>query len=299
MAQYDAMMKHILDRFSHEFAALGLDIPDIEILEKLNTEQPTVRMHHNDVTFKIRLPDEEAILHIEVQTDDSRAKPMPLRVLAYASFLVLQHEKHVYSIVLYLRPPAGRDDPGHFGYKRDETFGLNIKYKVIRLYALDGEAVLDTQAIGLLPFTPLMVPPAGMPAEAWVRKCVEATQAAPVDETTRATLLFAMSVFGSFVHPEELFMGLITEESMQTSPFYERLRQRHLQEGIEQGIEQGAREYAIENTLAVLTARFPQSDVNAVRLALEAMPNLEHLKQLNLVASLAPSFEAFLRALAA
>jgi len=293
------MMKHILDRFPHEFAALGLNIPDIEILEKLNTEQPTVKMHHNDVTFKIRFPGEEAILHIEVQTDDSRAKPMPLRVLAYASFLVLQHEKHVYSIVLYLPPPAGRDDPGHFGYKRGEAFGLNIKYKVIRLYALDGEAVLDTQEIRLLPFTPLMVQPAGMPAEAWVRKCVEATQAAPVDETTRATLLFAMSVFGSFVHPEELFTNLIKEEAIQTSPFYEHLRQRPLQEGIEQGIEQGAREYAIENTFAVLMARFPQSDVNAVKLALETVPNLGRLKQLNLTASLTPTFEASLRALEA
>jgi len=293
------MMKHILDRFPHEFAALGLDIPDIEILEKLNTEQPTVKRHHNDVTFKIRFPGEEAILHIEVQTYDSRAKPMPLRVLAYASFLVLQHEKHVYSIVLYLRLPAGREDPGHFGYKRGEAFGLNIKYKVIRLYALDGEAVLDTQAIRLLPFTPLMVPPAGMPAEAWGRKCVEATQAALVDETTRATLLFAMSVFGSFVHPEELFTNLIKEEAMQTSPFYEHLRQRHLQEGIEQGIEQGAREDTIENTLAVLMARFPQSDVDAVKLALETVPNLGRLKQLNLTVSLTPTFEAFLRSLEA
>lgn len=84
---------------------------------------------------------------------------------------------------------------------------------------------------------------------------------------------------------------------MQISPFYQRLRQRHLQEGIEQGIEQGARQNAIENTLAVLMARFPQGDVNAVKLALEAMPNLERLKELNLTASLAPSFEAFLRSL--
>jgi len=291
MAQYDTIVKYLMDLFPYEYAVLALDIPDLEVIEKLNTEQPTVEMHHNDVTFKIRLPDGEVILHIEAQTDDSRAKPMPLRVLAYASFLLLQHEMPVYSIVLYLPPPAGRDDPGHFGYKRGEAFGLNIKYKVIRLYALDGGsrfgyAGLDTQTIGLLPFTPLMVPPAGMPAEAWGRKCVEATQAAPADETTRATLLFAMSVFGSFVHPEELFTNLIKEEAMQTSPFYEHLRQRPLQEGIEQGIEQGAREYAIENTFAVLMARFPQSYVNAVKLALETVPNLGRLKQLNLTVSL-------------
>ena len=102
MAQYDTIVKHIVDRFAHEFAVLGLGVPDLEILETLNTEQPTLKMHHNDVTLKIQLPEEEAILHIEAQTDDSRDKPMPLRVLAYASFLMLQHEMPVYSIVLYL-----------------------------------------------------------------------------------------------------------------------------------------------------------------------------------------------------
>ncbi len=78
---------------------------------------------------------------------------------------------------------------------------------------------------------------------------------------------------------------------MQPSPFYERLRQRYLQEGM--------RKYAIENTLAVLNARFPHHDVNAVKIALEAMQNFERLKQLNLNASLTPDFEAFLRALEA
>lgn len=291
MAQYDTIVKYIVDQFAHEFAVLGLDTPDLKVLETLNTEQPTLKMHHNDVTLKIRLPEEEAILHIEAQTDDSRDKPMPLRVLAYASFLMLQHEIPVYSIVLYFRPPAGRDDPGYFICKRGTKFGVEIRYRVVRLYTLDGEFVLDANAIGLLPFTPLMNPPRGMPAEDWVRKCVDAAQAAPIDETTRATLLFAMSIFGSFVHSDEFFKRLITEETMQQSPFYEQLRQRHFQEGI----EQGARENAIENTIAVLNARFPHDDVNAVKIALEAMQNLERLKQLNLNASLAPSFEAFFR----
>lgn len=69
------------------------------------------------------------------------------------------------------------------------------------------------------------------------------------------------------------------------------------QQGIEQGRQQGTREYAIESTIAVLNARFPNADVNTVKIALEAMQNLERLKELNLKASLTPSFEDFLRAL--
>lgn len=62
---------------------------------------------------------------------------------------------------------------------------------------------------------------------------------------------------------------------------------------LERGIEQGARETTIENTLSVLTARFPDADVNALKPMLEAIANLSRLKQLNLNASLARSFQAF------
>ena len=155
MAQYDILVKHIIDLFAHEFVCLALDTPEVEILGRLTTEQPTLKMHHNDVTLKVQL---------------------------------------------------------HGG----------------------GTAILH-------------------------------------------------------------------EEIMQESPFYESLRQRHLQEGIEQGIEQGiergARAHAIENTLAVLNARFPGSDVDRVKAILEGVGDLERLKELNLNASLVPSFEVFLRGL--
>ena len=62
---------------------------------------------------------------------------------------------------------------------------------------------------------------------------------------------------------------------------------------LERGIEQGARETTIENTLAVLTERFPHADVNALKPTLEAVADLNRLKQLNLNASLVPSFQAF------
>ncbi len=76
---------------------------------------------------------------------------------------------------------------------------------------------------------------------------------------------------------------------MQESPFYEHVMQR----GIEQGIEQGARQMSIDNTLATLEARFPEADVNTVKPKLEAIADLEQLKQANLYASLAPSFQDF------
>ena len=229
-----------------------MNTSEVEVGDRLGTDQATVRMHHSDMTFHVRLADEEAILHIEAQTDDPTHRPMPLRMLAYSSFLSLEHQKNVYSTVLYFRPPAGRRDLGIYEYGNLQRGGGGFKYNVIRVYDLAGEAFLDADAIGLLPFTALMKPPADTPAEAWVERCIQTTQQASVDKETRGTLLFALSLFGSLVHPPELFQNPISEAIMKESPFYESVVQR----SIEQGIEQGATNAKREAVLKLLEHRF-------------------------------------------
>ena len=243
MANYDELFKHITGKFPRPLAALALKTPYVEVGKPLNTEHITVRMHHSDMTFHISLPDEKAILHIEAQTDDSTHKPMPLRMLAYSSLLSLEHEKNVYSTVLYFRPPAGQRDPGFYRYGNAERGGGWFQYNVIRVYELEGERFLDSEDIGLLPFTALMEPPADMTPQAWVEKCIETTQAADVDSEMQGTLLFALSVFGSLVHPSEFFQDPLLEAIMQKSPFYEHVIQRGIEQGIEQGIAAAYRQW--------------------------------------------------------
>lgn len=72
---------------------------------------------------------------------------------------------------------------------------------------------------------------------------------------------------------------------MQESPFYELVIQR--------GIEQGARQMSIESTLATLNQRFPDADVDALKPILETIDDLNRLRELNLNASIAESFNAF------
>ena len=62
---------------------------------------------------------------------------------------------------------------------------------------------------------------------------------------------------------------------------------------IKQGIEQGARRTSIESTHAILNTRFPDADVDTLTPALEAIEDLNRLKQLNLEASVVESFSAF------
>ena len=58
-------------------------------------------------------------------------------------------------------------------------------------------------------------------------------------------------------------------------------------------IEQGAREMSIESTLRILTGRFPSTDVSLVESRLEAIEDLDRLRELNFNASIARSFHAF------
>ena len=59
------------------------------------------------------------------------------------------------------------------------------------------------------------------------------------------------------------------------------------------GIEQGSRRTSIESTLAILNTRFADANIDTLTSALEAIEDLNRLKQLNLEASLVESFRAF------
>ena len=117
MAQhYDNAAKYVMLEYSQEFAEFMVGHSDITVLERLETEEPTIKTHQNDSTLKVQLPNETAILHTEVQADNSR-KPMWSRVAGYNGFLIHLHEMRVYSNVLYLHPKAGRNDKGYYAYK--------------------------------------------------------------------------------------------------------------------------------------------------------------------------------------
>jgi len=190
----------------------------------------------------------------------------------------------VYSNVIYFHPDAGRDDTGQYEYQWN-GYTYTLHYKVIRLIEIEGQAILETQTPGTLPFTPLMQPPTGMDPERWVQECVDVTQASPVDQQTQADLLHGISVFGGIVYNAELLERLIPEELMQESKTYQRQ------------MERAARETTIENTLALLEDQFQPETVSALTPALRNINDLQKLKQLLRAAARVQNIEAFARML--
>lgn len=157
---------------------------------------------------------------------------------------------------------------------------------------IEGQAILEAQMLGLLPFTPLMKPPGEMTLDRWGQQCIDATIATPIDLPTKGTLLYGLSLFGSLVHDPCLFEQ-IPEELMQESPFFQRQREKF----IAQGITQGAKEATLKNLLAVLNAKFHAEAVRALTPALQNIDDLQRLEQLHLTAVNAKSLEAFVETL--
>ena len=281
MAQdYDNMGKSLWRDHADDLSRFVLGAENVEVLEDLDTEQQTPIARQTDITKRIRVSGYEAILHVELQLRDSTRQPMWARNAQYQGYLVGEHQIPVYSNVIYFHPTAGRNDTGGYEYSWN-GYAYTLHYKVIRLIEIEGQAILEMQAPGLLPLAPLMKPPVGMTLERWVQECVDTTMAAPVDQWRQADLLYGIYLFGGVVFNSELLDRLIPEELMQESKTYQRQRERII------------RENTIENTLALLADQFQPETVSALTPAIRNVNDLQKLKQLLLAAAKVRNIEDF------
>ena len=286
MAEFDTIAKHLIHTYPTDFARFALQRDDIEVVEVLDTEQPTVR--RTDSLLRVRVDSEEALVHHEFQTTDSTDPPMPRRMAGYIGYLIERYGLPTYSSVLYLRPDAGRNDPGYYLQERP-GFRVLVQYQVIRLSELDGQRMLDAGHSGLIPFAPLMQQPAGVEAEEWLRQCVNRAQAVPMDETLKANYLADLAILSGLVYNLETIMTIIAEETMYESAVV----QYFTEKGIEQGIEQGSRERAVEYLLDVLEIRFGLAASAPLAARIGAIKDVQRLRQLFRAAIQVPSLEAF------
>ena len=328
MTQYDDAAKYHLLQNADTLLPYLQDAPNLKVLRRLDTEQPTLKTRQADSTWETSIDGEESISHVEVQTHNSPV-PMPFRVAGYHGFLIAEHQKPVYSTVIYLHANAGRNDPGGYGYDWHGEPCYLLTYRVLRLIEVEGAAILELQSPGLMPFTPLMRPPDGMSAERWLKECIEATASLPVNVAHRHDLLALLSIFGKLGYDESLIMASVKEEMVYESLVFQRYAKRYaenyaeaalkpaveearaqafeqgleqgrdqwLEQGRNQGLEQGRNQGALEMLLGLLETRFHPAAVRNLMPLLETIDDVERLKQLAPVAASAESLETFLEAL--
>ena len=217
---------------------------------------------------------------------------MPLRMIGYIGRGIEQHDRPIYSNVIYLRPDAGRNDPGCYVQERP-GYRVLVQYKVIRLIEIDGQRILAAGPSGLLPFAPLMQPPAGMDAEGWLRQCVNRAQQVPMDEGRKANYLADLAMLSGLVYNLETIMTIIEEETMYESSVVQYFTEKGIEQGIKQGIERGGREGTLEALLEVLEIRFGLAASDPLAVRIEETDDVQRLKQWHRAAIQVPSLEAF------
>ncbi len=105
MAEYDTISKHLIQTYPDDFIRFTLGRADIEVLEVLETEQPTVESRRADSLILVRIEGEDALIHCEFQTADSTDVPMSRRMAGYIGRAI---ERYGLPIFSFVNLPASR-----------------------------------------------------------------------------------------------------------------------------------------------------------------------------------------------
>ncbi len=284
MAEFDIVSKQLVKDYPTDFVRFTSEQEDIEVIEVIDTEQPIVESRLMDSLIKVRINGEEALVHNEFQTGDSTNPSMPRRMAGYIGRAIETYGLPIYSNVIYLRPEAGQRDARQYVQEKD-GYRIVIQYKVIRLIEIEGQAVIEQELWGLLPFAPLMKPPQGMVAAQWLRRCVQTADTLPLDSSNKSKFFTDIAILSGLIHDSQTITTIISEETMYESSIVQHFTER--------GIQQGQRQQSIEYVLDVLEIRFHPSAVETLKPVIETIEDLQHLKQLFRSAVQAPNLDEF------
>ena len=288
MAEFDTISKHLIQKYPDDFAGFTLGREDVEVLAVIDTEQYTVEARQTDSLIRVRIDGEEVLIHNEFQTTDSTNPPMPHRMAGYIGHAIRQHGLPIYSNVIYLRPNAGRRDPGHY-IQEHLHYEITIRYRVIRLIEIEGQPILSGGHSGLIPFTPLMKPPEGMASDMWLHECIHTARTRSIDRSYRADYLAGMVALSELVYASETISDIILKEGIMDI-----LRESSLFQSLtQQSREEGGRDRAIADILDVLEIRFDLRATDPLSARISAIEDLQRLKQVLRSAVQVSSLEAF------
>ena len=287
MVSFDSASKRVVQQHPRDFVAFAFNLRGIRPdefthVELITPELPAVDMRQADVLLKVNLRGTDVLVHFEIQTTDSFDPPMALRMAGYIIRLIEKYRMDVYSHVIYLRPNAGLRDPGYFAQAIAAQRVL-VEYEVIRLAEVEGQAILDAELPGLLPFTPLMRRPADVSADAWLQQCIEAVDSLSVPH--KLDLLGSLAALASAIYDIATISEMIRRLTMEAIPI------------VEYWGAQAIRDTRREDILKVLEARLHPEVAGAFKPALEAIENVQRLDELVRAAALADSVADFQKVL--
>ena len=238
MGVWDNNSKVLINKSAQDFVHLIL--PGAQYLEDYSGEFYS-EIIKADSLLHILMDDKDRLLHLEIQTYND--KQMDYRLWEYNAEAFRKYKIPVYSIVIYLLEGGNIVKSPY-----TVNFGRGIvthtfEFGVIKLWEISAEEILASGENGLLPFLPFMKN--GIESEV-VEKTI---QALTVDRDEHNTSLLQLwKIFLGLVVKDEEKMAMIErrlsmlEEFIQSSPEYQRIKLRGLEEGLKEGLTRGVKE---------------------------------------------------------
>ncbi|NEO23751.1 MULTISPECIES: DUF4351 domain-containing protein [unclassified Moorena] len=235
----------------------------------------------SDVIVKASSPEHSEFLilnELQLRYDQN----MPQRMRNYVALAEEKYNLSAYPVLINILPPPTTVTIENC-YDR-EFMGLKARqdYRVINLWEVEAELVLEQPLPPLFPFVPILF---GGGSESKLRSAVQALRA----DQTLNQLEPLLAFFASFVLEIPLIQQIMRWDMtvLRESPWYQEI----LQEGVAQGIEQGIQQERRGSLERILKLRFSEIPVE-ISVRIQAL-TLEQLEELMATALTVNSLDEF------
>jgi predicted transposase YdaD len=226
MMRYDVASKVTVEiaRYSIVELLFGIRPSHVSLIERL--PQESVSLRRSDFPLMVEMEDERFILLLEFQTRWERE--IPLRLLEYMARLKMEYELRVVPAVMLFMPSRVASD-------EYEDEHIRFRFRLLRMWEMDGREVYERGEVRLYPFLPVM-----RGGEDVLREAEEEIYRSDLSVSEKADLLTAMAIFAG-LRSREMAMELVRRrrDIMIQSAAYEIIKEEGIREGIKQGIQQG------------------------------------------------------------
>jgi len=258
-----------------------LDDPNLEAVDVLSADFQWIS-RESDAILRVRSPEHGEFLVLNEIQLHYRAD-MPRRMRAYAGLAEERYKLPVIPVLVNILEPASTKDIPRQYFSTFLGFTARQDYRVINVWEVDAQLVLERALLPLLPFTPAM---RGGATPELLQQALTLLRA----DQTLSELEPLLAFFASFVLDSKLVRKIMRWDMavLRESPWYseiaqegfeeglQRGMQQGMEQGLEKGIEEGRRDVAVQQLTNVLRHRFG-SLPDALRDALLALPTEELL----------------------
>ena len=258
--------------------------PQVRASQLLDAEFQWIS-RESDVIVKASSPQHQEFLilnELQLRYDQN----MPQRMRNYVALAEEKYNLSAYPVLINILPPPTTVTIVDC-YDR-EFMGLKARqdYRVINLWEVEAELVLEQPLPPLFPFVPILK---GGGSESKLRSAVQALRA----DQTLNQLEPLLAFFASFVLEIPLIQQIMRWDMtvLRESPWYQEILQEGVAQGIQEGIEQGIQQERRGSLERILKLRFSEIP-SEISIRIQAL-TLEQLEELMATALTVNSLDEF------